>query len=93
MKFSNQIQCKEKSFDHFIRRQKSILEYLTKLFIYFFSRLANVVHFDHFQPNKVRNEVKELRMLCAEDEQSRTCWMTAYRLFKVSSGTPFHWPI
>ncbi|XP_051576089.1 growth factor receptor-bound protein 10-like isoform X5 [Myxocyprinus asiaticus] len=34
------------------------------------------------KPNKVRNEVKELRMLCAEDEQSRMCWMTAFRLFK-----------
>ncbi|XP_030638173.1 growth factor receptor-bound protein 10 isoform X2 [Chanos chanos] len=34
------------------------------------------------KPNKVRNEQKELRMLCAEDEQSRTCWMTAFRLFK-----------
>lgn len=22
-------------------------------------------------------------MLCAEDEQSRTCWMTAFRLLKV----------
>ncbi|XP_064409319.1 growth factor receptor-bound protein 10 isoform X2 [Latimeria chalumnae] len=33
------------------------------------------------KPNKVRNE-KELRLLCAEDEQSRTCWMTAFRLFK-----------
>ncbi|XP_066546537.1 growth factor receptor-bound protein 10 isoform X2 [Amia ocellicauda] len=34
------------------------------------------------KPNKSRNESKELRMLCAEDEQSRTCWMTAFRLFK-----------
>ncbi|XP_053350083.1 growth factor receptor-bound protein 10 isoform X3 [Clarias gariepinus] len=34
------------------------------------------------KPNKVRIEQKELRMLCAEDEQSRTCWMTAFRLFK-----------
>ncbi|XP_060727184.1 growth factor receptor-bound protein 10 isoform X5 [Tachysurus vachellii] len=34
------------------------------------------------KPNKVRSEQKELRMLCAEDEQSRTCWMTAFRLFK-----------
>ncbi|XP_007232099.1 growth factor receptor-bound protein 10 isoform X1 [Astyanax mexicanus] len=34
------------------------------------------------KPNKVRTEQKELRMLCAEDEQSRTCWMTAFRLFK-----------
>ncbi|XP_061110779.1 growth factor receptor-bound protein 10-like isoform X3 [Conger conger] len=34
------------------------------------------------KPNKVRNESKELRMLCAEDEQSRTCWMTAFRLLK-----------
>lgn len=23
-------------------------------------------------------------MLCAEDEQSRTCWMTAFRLLKVN---------
>ncbi|XP_018582677.1 growth factor receptor-bound protein 10-like isoform X2 [Scleropages formosus] len=34
------------------------------------------------KPNKVRNESKELRLLCAEDEQSRTCWMTAFRLLK-----------
>ncbi|XP_035279258.1 growth factor receptor-bound protein 10 isoform X2 [Anguilla rostrata] len=34
------------------------------------------------KPNRVRNEGKELRMLCAEDEQSRTCWMTTFRLFK-----------
>ncbi|XP_069072908.1 growth factor receptor-bound protein 10 isoform X3 [Pleurodeles waltl] len=34
------------------------------------------------KPNRVRNEAKELRLLCAEDEQSRTCWMTAYRLLK-----------
>uniref|UniRef100_A0AAQ6A382 Growth factor receptor-bound protein 10b n=1 Tax=Amphiprion ocellaris TaxID=80972 RepID=A0AAQ6A382_AMPOC len=34
------------------------------------------------KPNKGRGEMKELRMLCAEDEQSRTCWMTAFRLFK-----------
>ncbi len=38
----------------------------------------------HFQPNKGRGELKELRMLCAEDEQGRTCWMTAFRLFKVT---------
>lgn len=25
-------------------------------------------------------------MLCAEDEQSRTCWMTAFRLLKVGPG-------
>ncbi|OXB60565.1 hypothetical protein ASZ78_017011, partial [Callipepla squamata] len=36
------------------------------------------------KPNRVRNETKELRLLCAEDEQSRTCWMTAFRLLKVS---------
>uniref|UniRef100_W5LY87 Cordon-bleu WH2 repeat protein n=1 Tax=Lepisosteus oculatus TaxID=7918 RepID=W5LY87_LEPOC len=34
------------------------------------------------KPNKVRNESKELRMLCAEDEHSRSCWLTAFRLFK-----------
>uniref|UniRef100_A0A8B9G9P3 Growth factor receptor bound protein 10 n=1 Tax=Amazona collaria TaxID=241587 RepID=A0A8B9G9P3_9PSIT len=34
------------------------------------------------KPNRVRNESKELRLLCAEDEQSRTCWMTAFRLLK-----------
>ncbi|XP_061807033.1 growth factor receptor-bound protein 10 isoform X5 [Nerophis lumbriciformis] len=34
------------------------------------------------KPNKCRGELKELRILCAEDEQGRTCWMTAFRLFK-----------
>ncbi|KAF4019894.1 hypothetical protein G4228_011683 [Cervus hanglu yarkandensis] len=34
------------------------------------------------KPNRVRNEAKELRLLCAEDEQSRTCWVTACRLLK-----------
>ncbi|XP_037693103.1 growth factor receptor-bound protein 10 isoform X2 [Choloepus didactylus] len=34
------------------------------------------------KPNRVRNETKELRFLCAEDEQSRMCWMTAFRLLK-----------
>lgn len=41
------------------------------------------LNFNHGQPNKGRGEMKELRMLCAEDEQGRTCWMTAFRLFKV----------
>ncbi|TSL82508.1 Growth factor receptor-bound protein 10 [Bagarius yarrelli] len=34
------------------------------------------------KPNKIQSEQKELRMLCADDEQSRMCWMTAFRLFK-----------
>ncbi|KAM6178117.1 growth factor receptor-bound protein 10 isoform 2-T2 [Rhynchocyon petersi] len=34
------------------------------------------------KPNKVQSESKELRLLCAEDEQSRACWMTAFRLLK-----------
>ncbi|XP_014850705.1 PREDICTED: growth factor receptor-bound protein 10-like isoform X2 [Poecilia mexicana] len=34
------------------------------------------------KPNKARSDCKELKMLCAEDEQSRTCWMTAFRLLK-----------
>ncbi|XP_061531236.1 growth factor receptor-bound protein 10-like isoform X3 [Phycodurus eques] len=34
------------------------------------------------KPNKWRGESKDLRILCAEDEQGRTCWMTAFRLFK-----------
>lgn len=34
------------------------------------------------KPNKARNELKEMRLLCAEDEQSRTCWMMAFRLIK-----------
>ncbi|KAJ3609117.1 hypothetical protein NHX12_023643 [Muraenolepis orangiensis] len=34
------------------------------------------------KPSKARSECKELRMLCAEDEQSRTCWTTAFRLLK-----------
>lgn len=28
-------------------------------------------------------------MLCAEDEQSRTCWMTAFRLLKVLPLLPY----
>ncbi|KAM9738213.1 LOW QUALITY PROTEIN: growth factor receptor-bound protein 10-like [Menidia menidia] len=34
------------------------------------------------KPCRARSECKELKMLCAEDEQSRTCWITAFRLFK-----------
>uniref|UniRef100_A0A8C6UUE1 Growth factor receptor-bound protein 10b n=1 Tax=Neogobius melanostomus TaxID=47308 RepID=A0A8C6UUE1_9GOBI len=33
-------------------------------------------------PNKCRGELKDMRMFCAEDEQGRTCWMTAFRIFK-----------
>ncbi|KAM9657630.1 growth factor receptor-bound protein 7 [Morphnus guianensis] len=34
------------------------------------------------QPYKVRSGVKGLKLLCSEDEQSRSCWMAAFRLFK-----------
>uniref|UniRef100_A0AAR2KGY9 Growth factor receptor-bound protein 10a n=1 Tax=Pygocentrus nattereri TaxID=42514 RepID=A0AAR2KGY9_PYGNA len=34
------------------------------------------------KPSKSRTDVKELKMLCADDEQSRTCWMTAFRVLK-----------
>lgn len=34
------------------------------------------------QPNKLRNGHKGLRIFCSEDEQSRTCWLAAFRLFK-----------
>ncbi|XP_073405978.1 growth factor receptor-bound protein 10 isoform X2 [Dendrobates tinctorius] len=34
------------------------------------------------KPNRVLTGSKELRLLCAEDEQTRTCWMTAFRLLK-----------
>ncbi|XP_073534429.1 growth factor receptor-bound protein 10 isoform X3 [Phyllobates terribilis] len=34
------------------------------------------------KPNRVLTDIKELRFLCAEDEQTRTCWMTAFRLLK-----------
>lgn len=40
------------------------------------------------QPYKVRSGTKGLKLLCSEDEQSRTCWMAAFRLFKVSPGPP-----
>ncbi|NXE43562.1 GRB7 protein, partial [Ptilorrhoa leucosticta] len=36
------------------------------------------------KPHKVRSGVKGLKLLCSEDEQSRSCWMAAFRLFKVS---------
>ncbi|NXA22127.1 GRB7 protein, partial [Ibidorhyncha struthersii] len=35
------------------------------------------------KPHKVRSGVKGLKLLCSEDEQSRSCWMAAFRLFKV----------
>lgn len=35
------------------------------------------------QLNKLRNGHKALRVFCSEDEQSRTCWLAAFRLFKV----------
>ncbi|XP_056218098.1 growth factor receptor-bound protein 7 isoform X3 [Falco biarmicus] len=34
------------------------------------------------KPSKVRSGVKGLKLLCSEDEQSRSCWMAAFRLFK-----------
>ncbi|XP_015444998.1 growth factor receptor-bound protein 10 isoform X3 [Pteropus alecto] len=34
------------------------------------------------KPNKVTHEAKGLRLLCAEDEQGRACWLTAFRLLK-----------
>nr|XP_023409424.1 growth factor receptor-bound protein 7 isoform X2 [Loxodonta africana] len=34
------------------------------------------------KPNKLRNGHKGLRIFCSEDEQSRTCWLAAFRLFK-----------
>ncbi|NXS72346.1 GRB14 protein, partial [Pandion haliaetus] len=35
-----------------------------------------------FKPNK-SGGTRDLKQLCADDEQSRTCWMTAIRLLKV----------
>ncbi|XP_074972660.1 growth factor receptor-bound protein 7 isoform X4 [Phalacrocorax aristotelis] len=34
------------------------------------------------KPYKVRSGTKGLKLLCSEDEQSRSCWMAAFRLFK-----------
>ncbi|XP_066484518.1 growth factor receptor-bound protein 7 isoform X2 [Tiliqua scincoides] len=34
------------------------------------------------KPYKLRNGSKGLKLFCSEDEQSRTCWMAAFRLFK-----------
>ncbi|XP_029428610.1 growth factor receptor-bound protein 7 isoform X2 [Rhinatrema bivittatum] len=34
------------------------------------------------KPHKTRNGVKGLKVFCTEDEQSRTCWISAFRLFK-----------
>ena len=45
------------------------------------------------QPNHNVTEAKELRLLCAEDEQSRTCWVTGIRLVKVSYNTTTHTPV
>ncbi|XP_062866656.1 growth factor receptor-bound protein 10-like [Trichomycterus rosablanca] len=34
------------------------------------------------KPTKGLAEPRDLKMLCAEDERSRTCWMTAFRVLK-----------
>ncbi|KAJ6660637.1 hypothetical protein lerEdw1_017634 [Lerista edwardsae] len=34
------------------------------------------------KPYKLRSGSKGLKLFCSEDEQSRTCWMAAFRLFK-----------
>lgn len=34
------------------------------------------------KPNKLRNGHKGLHIFCSDDEQSRTCWLAAFRLFK-----------
>ncbi|KAL0962099.1 hypothetical protein UPYG_G00335630 [Umbra pygmaea] len=34
------------------------------------------------KPSKVSCDCKELRVLCAEDQRSRNCWITAFRLLK-----------
>ncbi|XP_063107559.1 growth factor receptor-bound protein 7 isoform X2 [Cavia porcellus] len=34
------------------------------------------------KPNKLRSGHKGLRVFCSDDEQSRTCWLAAFRLFK-----------
>ncbi|KYO44243.1 growth factor receptor-bound protein 7 isoform B [Alligator mississippiensis] len=34
------------------------------------------------KPYKVRSGTKGLKLFCSEEEQSRTCWMAAFRLFK-----------
>ncbi|KAI4533533.1 hypothetical protein MJG53_015297 [Ovis ammon polii x Ovis aries] len=34
------------------------------------------------KPNKLRNGHKGLHLFCTEDEQSRSCWLAAFRLFK-----------
>ncbi|XP_063315156.1 growth factor receptor-bound protein 7 isoform X2 [Pelobates fuscus] len=37
------------------------------------------------KPLKIRSGTKGLKMLCSEDEQARTCWLTAIRLFKYGA--------
>ncbi|XP_064421442.1 growth factor receptor-bound protein 7 isoform X2 [Latimeria chalumnae] len=34
------------------------------------------------KPHKARSGTKDLKVLCTDSEQIRTCWMTAFRLFK-----------
>ncbi|XP_060059551.1 growth factor receptor-bound protein 7 isoform X5 [Erinaceus europaeus] len=38
------------------------------------------------KPNKLRNGHKGLHIFCSEDEQSRTCWLAAFRLFKKKTN-------
>uniref|UniRef100_A0A8P4FWA1 Growth factor receptor-bound protein 10 n=1 Tax=Dicentrarchus labrax TaxID=13489 RepID=A0A8P4FWA1_DICLA len=58
-----------------------VINFAILLLIFNFS--FSYLWIQHFGFNfKARSDCKELKMLCAEDEQSRTCWMTAFRLLK-----------
>ncbi|ELU15451.1 hypothetical protein CAPTEDRAFT_176380 [Capitella teleta] len=37
------------------------------------------------KPNRIVTDSKELKLLCPEDEQARTCWMTGFRLIKYGN--------
>ncbi|XP_067869783.1 growth factor receptor-bound protein 7-like isoform X2 [Heterodontus francisci] len=43
--------------------------------------------------HRMSNGQNDLRLLCSDDEQSRTCWMTAFRLFKLGEQLSLNYQI
>ncbi len=61
--------------------------YIKELIKIFRGKLSfKVLMSPHIQASKL-NSARDLKLLCADDEQTRTCWVTAIRLFKVRTGS------
>lgn len=43
-----------------------------------------------FQASRGSVRSQDLKMMCADNEQTRRCWTSAFRLFKVFRNQPGH---